>query len=194
MFRKIPLMVAFVATLVIGASGAAAADVIPPVVPTDFQPPAGSKAFLIGHAYGTQNYSCLPSASGFAWVLFGPQATLFNDDSEQLITHFLSPNPDENGVARATWQHSRDTSAVWAFAYKTLTDANYVAPDAIPWFLLKVVGAEDGPMAGDKLSNATWIHRVNTGGGLAPTTGCGSASDVGKKALVPYVADYVFYK
>ena len=41
--------------------------------------------------------SALPSATsatGVAYVLFTPEATLFNDDDTQLITHFFSPNPD----------------------------------------------------------------------------------------------------
>lgn len=89
--------------------------VVPPVPPANLVVPPGNKVFLMGFASGTQNYICLPSAtasSGFAWTFFGPQATLFDDDMKQIITHFLSPNPDENGTPRATWQHSRDTSAV----------------------------------------------------------------------------------
>ena len=38
--------------------------VTPPRVPSTIQVPAGAKAFLEGHAVGTQNYICLPSASG----------------------------------------------------------------------------------------------------------------------------------
>jgi hypothetical protein len=156
--------------------------------------PAGNKAFLEGHAIGTQNYICLPSGAAFAWILFGPQATLFNDEDKQIITHFLSANPDEAGVARATWQHSGDTSAVWGLAVETSSDANFVAPGAIPWLRLQVVGAEDGPNGGHKLSATTVIQRLNTAGGIAPATGCVQATDVGKRALVPYTADYFFYK
>jgi hypothetical protein len=29
---------------------------------------------------------------------------------------------------------------------------------------------------------------------MAPVTGCKSAKDTGKKALVPYTTDYVFYR
>jgi hypothetical protein len=36
------------------------------------------------------------------------------------------------------------------------------------------------------------IQRVNTTGGLAPTSGCG-ATTVGAVADVPYTADYYFY-
>jgi Protein of unknown function (DUF3455) len=165
----------------------------PPSVPGNIRVPAGNKAFLKGHAVGTQNYICLPSGSTLAWVLFGPQATLFNSDDNQIITHFLSSNPDEAAILRATWQHSRDTSTVWAQLVDFSSDANYVAPGAIPWFLLRKVGDQDGPTGGDKLTPTTYIHRVNTVGGIAPVTGCAVSTDVGKKAFVPYTADYVFY-
>jgi hypothetical protein len=173
---------------------AAADHVIPPPVPGNLNVPDGNRAFLIAHAYGTQNYLCLPSGSGFAWTFFGPQATLFDDRDHQVMTHFLSPNPDENGTPRATWQHSRDTSTVWAAAIATSVDPSFVAPGAIPWLLLQVVGTEYGPTWGDKLTKTTYIQRVNTSGGVAPATGCAGAADVGKRALVPYTTDYVFYR
>jgi hypothetical protein len=170
--------------------------VTPPDIPDNIQVAEGNKAFLEGHAVGTQNYICLPSDSGFAWTLFGPQATLFNDHDKQIITHFLSPNPDESGTPRATWQHSRDTSTVWAIMAMngSSSDPMFVAAGAIPWLLLQVVGAQDGPTGGDKLSETTFIQRLNTSGGVAPLTGCALSIDVGKRALVSYTADYFFYK
>jgi hypothetical protein len=190
-----------VAFTVSWAPPAYADRVKPPDMPDNIQVEEGNKAFLEGRAIGTQNYICLPSGSGFAWTLFGPQATLFNDHDRQVITHFLSPNPSPNDplgsdTPRATWQHSRDTSTVWAFATPatTSTDPAFVAPGAIPWLLLDVVGAQDGPTGGDKLSETTFIQRLNTSGGMAPSTGCASAADVGKRVFVPYTADYFFYK
>jgi Protein of unknown function (DUF3455) len=170
---------------------ARAEQVTPPPVPPAIQVPAGNKAFLVGHAIGTQNYICLPSvsASGFAWTLFGPQATLFNDDGGQIITHFLSPNPSEADTPRATWQHSRDTSSVWAMAINSSA-----VPNAIPWLLLQRVGVQDGPTSGDRLTKTSYIHRVNTVGGLAPATGCDLSTNVGSRAFVPYTADYFFYR
>ena len=165
-----------------------------PPVPAKIQLPAGTKALVEAHAAGTQNYVCLPSGSAFAWVLFGPQATLFNDGGEQVITHFLSPNPFEGGVPRATWQHSGDTSAVWAAAIQNSTDPMFVAPGAIPWLLLQVLGSQEGPDSGDKLSPALYIQRVHTSGGVVPAGGCAATTDIGKRTLVPYEADYVFYK
>lgn len=168
--------------------------VTPPAVPASIAVPPGNEAFRLGHAVGTQNYICLPSGAGFAWTLFGPQATLFNGGDKQIVTHFASPNPDESGAIRAAWQDSRDTSTVWAQAFPPSFDPAFVAPGAIPWLLLQVVGSEDGPHEGDRLSGATFIQRVNTAGGRAPSTGCSQAANVGSKASIPYTADYFFFE
>jgi hypothetical protein len=175
---------------------ASADPVKPPPVPVAISVAGGQKAFFAGHAIGTQNYSCLPASGGsFAWTLFGPQATLFDKHDRQVVTHFLSPNPDEAGAPRATWQHSKDTSSVWALAIANSTDPAFVETGAIPWLLLQVVGARNGPVGKQHLlTPTTYIHRLNTSGGLAPSTGCSSIDDVGKRAFVPYEADYVFYR
>jgi hypothetical protein len=176
------------------AQPAQADPVTPPAVPGNIQVPAGNTAFLKGHAVGTQNYVCLSLADDkFGWTLFTPQATLFDEVSTQLATHFFSPNPFDAGAVRPTWQHSADTSAVWGQGVSSSTDASYVAPGALAWLLIRVVGAEEGPTGGGSLAVATYIHRVNTSGGLAPSTGCDRKKDVGKKAFVPYTADYFFY-
>jgi Protein of unknown function (DUF3455) len=195
------LAVAFMVSL---SQPAIAGQVIPPIVPTDdIQVPAGNVAFLVGHALGTQNYVCKPSGSGVAYVLFTPEATLFNDDDGQIITHFFSPNSDPDdpntsptvvadGAIRATWVHSRDNSSVWAKVHQPIGAAN-VDKDAIDWLLLDVVGAEPGLTGGGMLTKTTFVHRVNTTGGRAPSTGCASPTDIGNQAFVPYTADYFFY-
>ena len=193
------LRLAYVAALAVAFTislpqSAHADRVTPPPVPSNINVAAGKKAFLEGHAIGTQDYICLPSGAGFAWTFFGPQATLFDGPDKQVATHFLSPNPAESGTRRATWQHSKDTSTVWAVATASSSDPAFVAPGAIPWLLLQVVGAHEGSTGGDKLSGATFIHRLNTFGGVAPSTGCTVSTDVGKRALVPYTADYFFYR
>jgi len=193
--KRIASIAALAVALMIAAPQAAPLDeVTPPAVPTNLDVPAGITPFLLGHAYGTQNYVCLLARGGFGWTFFGPQATLFDDFGNQLITHFLSPNPDQNYAPRATWQHSVDTSSAWALASASSSDPTYVASGAIPWLLLRVVGVQNGPALGDTLTATTFIHRVNTTGGIAPATGCAVAADVGKKVFVPYAADYVFYR
>ena len=98
------LAVAFTVSL---PQPAHADHVTPPPVPANIQVPAGNKAFLEGHAVGTQNYICLPlkPGPGFAWTFFAPQATLFNDDDKQVITHFLSPNPAPSDEVRHAPRH-----------------------------------------------------------------------------------------
>ncbi len=184
------LRIACATALAVAFTGALPQPAHTDPMPDNIQVPAGNTAFLEGHAVGTQNYICLPSG----WSFFGPQATLFDDDDEQVITHFLSPNPDEGGTPRATWQHSQDTSTVWAMAIASYSNPGFNARGDIPWLLLKVVGAQDGPTGGDTLTPTTFIQRLNTSGGVAPSTGCTEAEDVGKRAFVPYEADYVFYK
>jgi Protein of unknown function (DUF3455) len=187
-------IIVLVSALAMAAPHAAAPVIIVPPVPENLVPPAGNTAYLIGHARGTQNYLCLPKGDGWAWTLFGPQATLFDDNGNQQITHFLSANPVEGGLLRATWQHSGDTSVAWAGMIKSSTDSNFVAPGAIPWFLLQVFGAQYGTALGHKLTYTSYIQRVNTAGGVPPAGGCTAATDIGRTAPVPYTADYIFYQ
>src|SRR5262245_27224251 len=179
--------------------------VIAPPVPDRIKVREGFVPFLIGHGDGTQNYVCRPSGNGFAYVLFTPQATLFNDDLKQLITHYFSPNPKEPNTdpkvvtdrqIRVTWQ-AQDTSTIWAqleTAATFGTDPTFVAKDAVAWLRLAVVNHQDGPTGGTTLSKTQFVQRVNTVGGLAPSTGCASPADAGNEAFVHYTADYVFWR
>ena len=177
--------------------------ITPPPVPGVLKVEDGNEAFLVGHGVGTQNYVCAPSATsvtGFAFSLFTPQATLFDDAGGQLITHFFSPNgdpratPPEAGAIRVTWEDSRDSSRVWAFLLQQSTDERFVRKDAVPWLLLQESGVAAGPTGGHRLTKTTFIQRLNTVGGLAPASGCSTFGDVGRRAFVPYSADYFFYK
>ena len=181
----------------IGLSGAMRADegITPPAVPTNLEV-VGYKAFFKTRAVGTQNYICAPAAttSGVDWLFIGPQATLFDENLEQVGTHYQSRNPLRNNAIHATWQHSRDTGAVWATRRDGSMDSDYVAPGAIEWLLLDVSGAQVGPTGGDMFTSAVFIQRVNTVGGVKPpTTECTPAT-LNTRRLVPYQADYYFYK
>ncbi len=190
-----------------------AGKVTPPSVPDNLKVLDGTHPFLVGHARGTQNYVCVPSTttnSGVAYVLFTPEATLFNDDLDQIITHFFSPNPDPrdpnksaavvaDGAIRATWVSSRDGSSVWAKLHvsdKGVTGSFTPDQSAVPWLLLDKVGVEDGLTGGNILSKTTQVQRLSTTGGVAPPApggGCDSLSDLGHTAFVDYTADYFFY-
>jgi len=200
-FLLIACSTAFAAAFTAWLPQPAHADpVTPPAVPSNVQVPEGAKAFLVGHATGTQNYVCQPSGAGFKFVLFTPQATLFGDNEKQIITHYFSPNlspipPEIEGTIRATWQEPRDTSTVWASATPatTSTDPAFVRPGAVAWLRLTVVGRQRGPIGSNKLGPTTFVQRVNTSGGVAPSDGCSSLADVGSQAFQPYTADYFFY-
>jgi hypothetical protein len=70
----------------------------------------------------------------------------------------FTPGPFANGVARATWQDSWDTSSVWAKAIATAT----VSPDSIAWVLLEAAGVQVGPGGGRTLAVTTFVQRLNT--------------------------------
>src|SRR5215475_5394792 len=90
----------FVAALVLacafGTVTQAAAQVTPPPTPDAIAVQAGNSAYLVGHAFGSQGYTCLPtSTGGTAWnPTARPEATLFADHfgQFQIITHFQSIN------------------------------------------------------------------------------------------------------
>jgi len=190
--------IGFASILTVGLNGVigAAGTLTPPNVPTDIAVPAGHKLILVGHAVGTQNYICAPAATptGVAWFFIGPQATLFDASGQQITTHFLSRNPFQNDALQATWQHSGDTSAVWAKKFRGSTDPAYVAPGAIEWLLLERTGAQVGPFGGLKLATTTLIQRVHTVGGVAPPAAECTVSTVNTRKFVPYEADYYFYE
>jgi hypothetical protein len=64
-----------------------------------------------------------------------------------------------------------------------------VDSDAIPWLLLMAASTE-GPGI---FSRVSYIQRVNTTGGLTPTTEC-SAENEGEEVGIPYTAVYYFYR
>ena len=183
---------------------ASAQTVTPPPTPTEITVPVGNSAFLVGHAFGTQGYTCLPTSTGAtAWsVTARPEATLFSvvfGQLVQIITHFASINEDpKDGLppslaGNATWQ-GFDTSRVWAKATGTLPAGSDPAScphsGAIPCLRLESIGNQKGPSGGRLLANTTFVQRLNTDGGAAPTTAC----TVGQTQLVPYTADYYFFR
>jgi hypothetical protein len=183
-----------------------------PITPKAITPPVGNRLFLAGHAVGSQGYVCLPSGNGVSWTVNNarPDATLFTNvfgEPVQIITHFLShnDNPLENVVpsfGNATWQSSFDSSKVWAAPSPQTTiaagtDQSCPNTGAIPCLLLHAVGTQDGPTGGKILAKTTFVQRLKTSGGAAPSnpsTGCLTGTDVGHQLLVPYSADYYFYR
>jgi len=113
-------------------------------------------------------------ARTYAWVLVAPDALLFDETGTELGTHSRGP----------TWT-SKDGSTVTG-----ITQAEVAAPvnHAIPWLLL----AASSHTGAGVFSDVTYIQRVNTTNGLAPTVTC-AAGGTGTIMSIGYTADYYFF-
>jgi hypothetical protein len=164
-----------VAAATLSTTQVAHAAPAPPALPQgaeNIAPPAGNKVFLVGHATGVQIYRC----NGTQWAFEAPRADLVGDNGQLVTTHFAGP----------TWQAKDGSTTKGSVQQRATVDAS-----AIPWLLLKAT-AQAGP-DGDRLARTTFIQRVNTVGGLAPTDAC-NGSTSGTVREVPYTADYFFWK
>jgi hypothetical protein len=130
----------------------------------------GNHVALHGFGEGVQIYRW----NGASWIFVAPQAVLFADSEgdDVVAIHFGGP----------TWE-SVDGSEVVG----TVIDSCTPDPNAIPWLLLGAAFSE-GP--GD-LDQATYIQRVNTVGGKAPSA---PGHFPGQVVRVPYTADYFFHR
>lgn len=131
--------------------------------------PADRVAF---HAYarGVQIYRW----DGTSWVFIAPAAELFADPDYQgeVGIHYAGP----------TWESYSGGKVI-----ATRLDGCIPDSTAIPWLLLQAVSTE-GPGI---FHRVTYIQRVNTAGGLAPTV---PGSSIGEQVEVPYTAEYYFYR
>ena len=183
----------------------AAAQLAPPSTPDTITVPVGNSLYLVGHARGSQGYTCLPTATGgAAWnPTARPEATLFTDllgQQFQIITHFQSFNENPKpGIipplsGNVTWQSSLDSSRVWMVKVNGIDPSSEIEncshTGSIQCVLLQSVGNKKGPTGGNLLANTSFIQRLNTNGGTVPTTSC----TVGQTQLVGYSADYFFYR
>ena len=133
-----------------------------------------NKVHFHGYAEGVQIYTW----NGTDWGSAVPRATLFDEDGNVVIQHFGTAN----GPA---WKSNSGSEVVGQLPPKKVT------PDrtAIPWLLLAAIpNLTHGPGI---LGETTFIHRVNTVGGLAPLD---PGAFVGQVVEVPYNADYFFYR
>jgi hypothetical protein len=158
----------------------------PTVDPSIAVPADGGSVLLHASAAGTQNYVCGPmSDGGYAWNFVGPQAELRDCNSLLIGHHFAS----DGGPTAPEWQTLDGTYVVGRKHSAFTPDAG---PPSIPWLLLQAT-ANGGP---GTLSQAAYIQRLFTDGGVAPTTTCDpSVADGGAQSSedVPYTAEYYFY-
>ncbi len=146
-------------------------------LPAPVQVPVGNTVVLETVGVGEITYECRAKKenAGFEWVFVGPDAKL-NDRIGRQIGRYYGPP--------ATWESS-DGSKV------TGTQVA-IAPATPGSIALQLVKANPATGTG-AMQGVTYIQRVATKGGVAPSTIC-EVSAAGKKAIVPYQADYIFYK
>ena len=152
------------------ASGFKHAPDLPSPLCDSVEVPEGNKLAFRVYALGVQVYRW----NGASWGFVEPVATLFADAHYQgeVGIHYVGP----------TWE-SNSGSKVLATRVAGCTPD----PTAIPWLRLQTVSTE-GPGI---FSSVTYIQRVNTTGGLAPSA---PGSSIGEVAEVPYTAEYYFYR
>ena len=147
-------------------------------LPGAVQVPAGHKVAMETVGIGQITYECrakanMPSES--EWVFVGPDARLMDRNARQVGKYYGPP---------ATWENM-DGSKVTATQVA-------VAPAMAGSISYQLVKANPA-MGNGMMTGTTYIQRVATSGGVAPSMVC-AASNMGARQIVQYQADYIFYR
>ena len=176
--NRVIQLLALIALVTLGVQSAQAFDnTNGPELPAQcgsIQVEAGNKLAFHAYAKGVQIYKW--NIVTQKWDLFGPQAGLFAEENYfgEIGSHYVGP----------TWE-SKSGSKVEA----RRVDGTGCTPNttAIAWLLLKQVRVEGAGI----FSKVTFIQRVNTTGGLAPSTPGAYDGEIKESA---YTAEYFFYR
>ena len=145
-------------------------------LPEPVRVPAGQKMKMAATGVGELTYECREKANAagaYEWVFVGPMATLYSADRRTVGKYYAGP----------TWESSDGS--------KITGKQVAVAPASVGSIPMQLVKT-DPAMGAGAMSGVTYIQRVNTKGGVAPSMACDSAAK-GSRQLVNYQADYVFY-
>ena len=144
--------------------------------PRTYEP--ASRLYLVAHATGVQKYTCQPNGT---WLFTDPEATLYQTTgaSNAIGAHFLN-----FATGRPVWQ-LKDGGSVEAMRAASVSGG----AGNIAWLLLQAVVTSPGP-DGERIAATTWVQRLNTSGGVAPSGTC----TPGDTSAVPYAADYFFWR
>jgi len=147
-------------------------------LPQPVQVPAGNRVAMETVGKGDINYECRDKANmpgQTEWFFVGPVATLSDRMGKQVGKYYGPP---------ATWE-SMDGSKVTA----TQLAVEPSGTGNLPFQLVKANPA----MGSGAMTGVTYIQRVALTGGVPPAMACTMANK-GQKAVVPYQADYIFWK
>ncbi|MDR7333304.1 DUF3455 domain-containing protein [Roseateles asaccharophilus] len=147
-------------------------------LPDAVKVPAGHRVVMETVGVGEITYECKPKANAagaFEWVFVGPKADLNNRAGVKQGSYYGPP---------ATWV-SNDGSQFTG----TQVAVSPATAGSIPLQLVKA-----NPATGvGVMKDVTYVQRVATKGGVAPASACDAAA-VGRKEIVKYQADYIFWK
>jgi hypothetical protein len=147
-------------------------------LPDAVKVPAGHRVTWETVGVGEITYECRAktgAAGSFEWVFVGPQARLDSRTGQTLGSYFGPP---------ATWA-ANDGSKVTGTQLA-------VAPGGAGNIPLQLVKANPAMGTGE-MTGVAYIQRVATRGGVAPASEC-AAGSLGRKEVVKYQADYIFWK
>ena len=145
-------------------------------LPEPVRVPAGQKMKMAATGVGELTYECREKANAagaYEWVFVGPVATLYGGDRKTVGKYYAGPTWESSDVSKITGKQVAVAPA---------------GAGSIPLQLVKT----DPAMGAGAMSGVTYIQRVNTKGGVAPSTTCDAAAK-GSRQQVNYQADYVFY-
>jgi len=154
---------------------------IPAAIELPSNLPYGNKRVATYYAEGVQKYKAQQKAGSdpltYEWVFVAPQADLYDASNTKVGTHSAGP----------TWQLSVMDS-IYGQQYSPPKSAPSPDPGSIDWLLLK-------PRAGTTpkgiFANVSYIQRIATKGGKAPTTPPAGANET---VEIKYKAIYRFTK
>ena len=152
-----------------------------PDVPDTLQVPVGYKISFHAHATGVQIYTARVSATDatkLVWEFTAPEAVLYDSDGEVVGSHYAYAGP-----TRPAWESGSGSIVIASRSVPPVI----VDPAAIPWLVLDGIQSA-GPGI---FKDTVFIQRVNTTGGLAPST---PPTQVGEEVRIPYTAEYVFFR
>ena len=139
---------------------------------TQLQVPEGSRITFHAFGVGVQVYRW----DGTKWAFSNPRANLYADASQNGLvgTHFSEPFKNPN------WLTNSGSRVVGTVAARCTPNTNAIQT-------LKLTADNSGTGV---FNQTNFIQRLNTVGGLAPTT---PGTFVGQEFESPYSADYFFY-
>jgi hypothetical protein len=147
-------------------------------LPEPVRVPAGAKQRMVATGVGEITYECRDKAGAAGqteWVFVAPVATLVSGSDRKAVGKYYGG---------PTWE-AMDGSKITG---KQVAVAPAPGSGNIPLQLVKTEPA----MGAGAMQGVTYIQRINTKGGVAPSMVCDAASK-GQRRQVAYEADYVFY-